>query len=821
MNTPTDPRELAASDLTASIEPSQLGFRTTDELEPLEEVFGQDRALRALELGLSIRQRGYNIFASGVRGTDKKGMIQRLIEGRARREPTPDDWVYVHHFDEPDRPLALRLPGGHGSRLRATLDRIRDRLGHDLPEALKAKDFSAEHDRIGQSFGKRNEQLFEGLQEHAHRLGLMVERQPSGMLNIVPLKDGRPMEAAEFEGLSAADRADLQRRQEELGEHIVQLISQQQELMHELRAAVEEIVRAFARRILDPLFALAKTDFPAAPVVAWLDRVREHLLGHLDELNEEKPDATNPLAQPAGRKGRWLECRVNVVADHARTQGAPLLVELAPSYKNLFGTIEHDVNLFGRVTTDFTRIKAGSLLRANGGYLILDLEDALTEPLVWKQLKRVLRSGQFLTEVYDPLSLFTAAALRPEPIPIDTKVVALGSVELYYMLRSADDDFAELFKIQADFGDEAPGDDAGRKAYACLIARLVRDEGLLPFGAGAVAEVIRFGVRRAGHREKLSVDLDAVADLAREACQWARVSTALVVDDEHVRRALDDRVYRADRIAVKIREMILEGALRVVLEGHRVGQVNGLPIIYLGDLGFGWPSRLTAAVGIGQEGVVNIEREAELSGNTFNKGMLIIEGYLRHRYARRHSLAISASVTFEQSYGWVEGDSASSAELYCLLSALADVPVRQDIAVTGSVDQHGQVQVVGAINEKIEGFFEICRLKGLTGTQGVCIPRGNVPNLVLRHDVIAAVAAGQFHIWAVDTIDEGIELLTGMRAGDVGQEGTFHHRLDQRLQEILDLLEEKPVSGVTPRPRVTASGGARSPSPPPLPGEKS
>jgi len=820
MNTPTDPRELAISELAPQLEPSQLGFRTTDELEPLEEVFGQDRALRALELGLSIRQRGYNIYASGISGTDKKGVIQRLIEGRAQREPTPDDWVYVHNFDEPDRPLALRLPGGHGSRLRATLERILDRLGHDLPEALKAKDFSAERDRIGQTFGKRSEQHFEELQEHARRLSLLVQRQPNGMLNIIPLKDGRPIETAEFERLGEAERADLQRRQEELGEHIVQLMARQQELMHELHGAVEEIIRTFARRILDPLFAQAGTEFPAEPLTAWLDRVREHLLGNLNQLNVEKPEAGNAFAS-AERKDPWLECRVNVVADHARTQGAPLLVELSPSYKNLFGTIEHDVNLFGRITTDFTRIKAGSLLRANGGYLILDLDDALTEPLVWKQLKRVLRSGQFLTEVYDPLSLFTAAALRPQPIPIDTKVVALGSAELYYLLRAADGDFAELFKIQADFGDEAPRDDTGQRAYARFVAKLVREEGLLPFSATAVAEVIRFGARRAGHRAKLSVDLDAVADLVREAGQWARHSGAAIVGDEHVRRALDDRVYRGERIAAKIRELILEGALRVALEGRRVGQVNGLPILYLGDLGFGWPSRLTASVGIGQEGVVNIEHEAELSGNIFDKGMLIIEGYLRHRYARQHPLAISASLTFEQSYGWVEGDSAASAELYCLLSALADVPLRQDIAVTGSVDQHGQVQVVGAINEKIEGFFDICRLKGLTGTQGVCIPRGNVPNLVLRHDVIQAVAEGQFHIWAVDTIDEGIELLTGMPAGDLDLEGTFHHRLDQRLQEILDLLEEQPVSGVIPRPRLTAPGGTRPPSPPPLPGEKS
>ncbi len=394
---------------------------------------------------------------------DKKELIRRLLEDRARQEPTPVDWVYVHNFDEPDRPLALSLPGGHGSRLRAALDQVVNRLRSDLPQALKAKDFSAERDRLGQSFGKRSEGLFDELQEHARRLDLSVQRQPNGVLNFVPLAGGRPMEQAEFDRLSEGERSEVQKRQEELGTHVGQLMAQQQDLMRELHDAVEEIVRTFARRILDPLFEEAKRDFPAEAVPAWLDRVREHMLANLDRLNEETQKPENPF-ESMQHKDRWVECRVNVVADHARAQGAPFVVELSPSYKNVFGTIEHDVNLFGRVTTDFTRIKAGSLLRASGGYLILDFEDALTEPLVWKQLKRVLRSGQLLTEAYDPLALFTAAALRPQPIPIDTKLIALGSAEVFYELRALDRDFAELFKVHADFGDEAPRDSAGERA---------------------------------------------------------------------------------------------------------------------------------------------------------------------------------------------------------------------------------------------------------------------------------------------------------------------------------------------------------------------
>jgi ATP-dependent Lon protease len=548
--------------------------------------------------------------------------------------------------------------------------------------------------------------------------------------------------------------------------------------------------------------------------------VRKTGLDRLEkDHKEEAADLPTALRAAMEREAPWLEYRVNVVADNSRTRGAPVVVEISPTYKNLFGTIEHDVNLFGRVSTDFTRIKPGSLLRANGGYLLFDLEDALTEPLVWRQLKRALKSSQLLTDVYEPFALLATTALKPEPIPIDTKVVVVGSTEIYYLLQFLDDDFRELFKVRADFGPEAPRDAQGHQAYARFVARLARAEKLPPFDASAVVEVIRFGAREAGHRDKVSVELGAVADVVREAGHWARLAGAATVGAAHVRQALAERVYRSDRIAAKVRELIEEGTLRISIDGSRVGQVNGLSVWDLGDYRFGRPSRVTASVGVGREGLVNIERESDLSGSTHDKGVLILEGYLRNRYARAHPLALSASLTFEQSYGWIEGDSASSAELYCLLSALANVPLRQDIAVTGSVNQHGEVQAVGGVNEKVEGFFDVCRARGLTGTQGVCIPRSNVRHLVLRYDVLDAIREGKFHVWAVDTIDEGIELLTGTPPGDVDQEGTFHRLLDQRLQEILGALEEQPAAEVTPRVHL-GPAAAPKPSPPPLPGDR-
>jgi predicted ATP-dependent protease len=823
--------KLDVSELDLGLDPAGLGFRTTDELEPLDHVHGQERALRALELGLAVRHRGYNIYVSGMTGSGKKKLLLKLLEARSDREATPDDWVYVYNFEEPDRPRALRLPSGHGTGLRAALEGVIGRLRHDLPAALKAKDFDAERERLAAKFGQQSEALFNQLVERSSQLQMVVRQLPTGMIVFIPLKDGRPMEREEVDKLSDEERANIEQRQGELGKLAAEILAKQQELSHQLRQEIHETVRSLAQRIIAPLVSRVKQDHPGDALATWLDCLREHMLDHLDRLqaSPRSPDQATTDEQPADlpaalraameRGDPWLEYRVNVVADNSRTRGAPALVEFSPTYKNLFGTIEHDVNLFGRVSTDFTRIKPGSLLRANGGYLVFDLEDALSEPLAWRQLKRVLKSGQLLTDVYEPFALLATSALKPEPIPIDTKVVVVGSAQIYYLLQVYDDEFRELFKVRADFGPEAPRDAEGHQAYARFVARLAREEELPPFDAAAVAEVIRFGARAAGHRDKVSVELGAVADVAREAGHWARLAGAAAVGAAHVRQALHERVYRSDRIAAKIRELIEDGTLRISIDGSRVGQVNGLAVWELGDYSFGRPSRVTASVGVGREGLVNIERESDLSGSTHDKGVLILEGYFRNRYARAHPLALSASLTFEQSYGWIEGDSASSAELYCLLSALADVPLRQNIAVTGSVNQHGEVQAVGGVNEKVEGFFDVCQTRGLTGTQGVCIPRSNVRHLVLRHDVIDAIRVGTFHIWAVNTIDEGIELLTGRPAGDVDQPGTFHQVLDQRLQEILAILQQQPGAEVAPRVRL-AQATAPKPSPPPLPGDR-
>jgi ATP-dependent Lon protease len=771
-------------------------------------------------MGLAIRHRSYNVFVSGLTGPERKELVSGLLAERAAGEAAPDDWVYVYNFDEPDSPLALRLPCGSGSRLRTMMAEILSQLRHDLPEAFKAEDFSAQRERLGAAFGKKNEAIYNELLGRARELSMAVQRLPNGVLGFIPLRDGKPIEAKDSDSIGEEERADIERRQNELGEEAHRLMAKQQELSRELRTAVEEIARDCLRRILDPLFARARSAFPGDHVGTWMTRVQEHMVANLERFQpqEERPSNPSDTAGQAERVDPMTEYKVNVVADNSGCAGAPVVVEISPSYKSLFGTIERDVNLFGRVTTDFTRIKPGSLLRASGGYLVLDLGDAMTEPLVWKQLKRTLQTGLLLTESYDPFALFTAAALKPQPIPIDTKVVAIGTTQLYYLLQAYDEDFGEIFKIRADFGPEAPRDSTSHAAYGRFVARQVKAEGLLPFSAGAVARMIRFGAREAGHRNKLSVEFGVIGDLVRESHQCARMAGSDTVDASHVDQALDQRIERSGRIPAKVREMIDEGALRVSLTGSSVGQVNGLSVVDLGEIKFGWPWRITAAVGIGQGGIINIERESELSGSTYNKGVLILEGYLRNRYAREHPLSLSASLAFEQSYGWIDGDSASSAELYCLLSSLADVPIRQEIAVTGSVNQHGEVQVIGGVNEKIEGFFDVCRIKGLTGTQGVCVPRGNVPNLILRRDVIEAVEKGEFHIWAVETIDEGLELLTGVPAGSRFEEGSIHYLVDQRLREHLARLQEQPAPATVARSLIIQPN-APPPQPPPIPGE--
>jgi ATP-dependent Lon protease len=487
---------------------------------------------------------------------------------------------------------------------------------------------------------------------------------------------------------------------------------------------------------------------------------------------------------PPHERDPFLEYQVNVIVDNGKTEGAPIIVESAPTYLNLFGTIERVVDRFGRVVTNFTRIKSGSFLRAHGGYLIFSLEDALTEPAVWKVLRRTLRSGRIEMETYEPFALFSASGLKPEPVKVATKVIVLGSAFLYHLLYAWDDEFHEMFKVRADFNPVMERDESHQLAYAQWVGSLCQEEGLPHFDPSGIERLIEFGARRAGDREKVLASYAEIADLVREAAYWARKEDRQTASARDVEKALESRVFRSNRIEEDIRELIANGTILVDIDGRKVGQANGLSVMEVGGYAFGRPSRVTASVGMGQAGLINIEREAHLSGNIHDKGVLILAGYLRNRFGQNQPLALSASLCFEQSYGGVEGDSASSTELYALLSRLAEVALRQDIAVTGSVNQWGEIQAIGGVNEKIEGFYDVCRVVGLTGKQGVLIPAANVRHLILRKDVVQAVADGKFHIYPVRSIDEGLAILGGDPAGDGSDAANINNRVGNRLKEL-------------------------------------
>jgi len=785
------PRSLPAEQADAPVDPSVLNFQTTRDLEPLDEIIGQKRAMEALDIGLGITQDGYNIFVAGLTGTGKMGTIRRSLQQRLVRGKMPNDWVYVHNFDQPDEPWAIELPPGKGRQLRKDMQRLVQRLREGLPKAFREETFGQEKERLGEKYHARFQRQMERLEALAKERGFQLTPGPEGNIFFVPLIDGKPPESEQqLEQLPEEEKQRIRDGQKELAREAARLMQNQRDMMQQLSEEVREVERRFGAYVVRPMIEAIKKQYAENPrVLKYLDKVAEHILDNLSDFREGGKRQLQPGPLPGmmiarDAQPRFLQYQVNVVVDHSQSQTAPIIVEDTPTYRNLFGTVERSMDLAGRLATNFTQIKAGSLLRANGGYLVFNIEDALTEPFVYKNLKRVLKSGRIQFEMYDPWLPFTTGGIRPEPIPINTKVVVLGSPWLYYLLRFYDEEFASIFKIRADFGTEMPRGREEQFQYARFVARLTRDENLRPFSRDAVAEIIRLGARGAAQKNKLLTRFSEIADVIREADYFARRNNGQVVEAQHVRQALENRIFRCDRIAEKIRELIAEGTILVDTEGSKVGQINGLAVLDIGDYVFGRPSRVTASVGLGSEGVINIEREAKLSGSTHDKGVLILAGYLRNKYGADKPLALSASICFEQSYGGIDGDSASSTELYALLSALADVPLRQDIAVTGSVNQWGRIQAIGGVNEKIEGFYDLCRVVGLTGRQGVCIPAGNVRNLILREDVRQAVAEGKFHIYPIETVDEGLELLTGFKAGSPEEQGTLHWLVDHRLRDM-------------------------------------
>ncbi|MCR4391318.1 MAG: AAA family ATPase [Candidatus Acetothermia bacterium] len=788
--------------LRRACDPRSFSFATTDELEPLSGIIGQDRALEALYVGLRIKdpRHRYNIFVSGEPGLGKTSAVTHFLAKVSRDQPTPPDICYVHNFHVPHAPRYLLLPAGRGRELRADMDRCVEFLARELPKVLESEEFKARAKKERERFAAERDGIFHDLEARAAALGFTVQRTPVG-INTIPLKpDGAPYSQEEYESLPAEERAAILRRQEELQELVRDTFQRLGQLEEAWQEAQRHLTKQAVQFLIEPRFAQLRAKYADLDrVQTFLSEVQADIVENVEQLQaaNKKPPLPVPMLEGMDRFHRY---RVNVIVDRSGTEGAPVVVEENATYTNLVGTVERKVQ-FGVVTTDFTQIRAGSLHRASGGYLVLSATNLLRFSLSWEALKIALKTGEIRIE--DPAQMLGFAStegLRPEPVPLDVKVIVIGSPYLYHLLHSYDEDFRKLFTIRADFDTEMPWTEDAPLAVARFIrARRDEDPSVLPFAPSGVARVVEYAAELAGDQKKLATRFASLAFLVKEASFWAREAGAAVVDGEHVRVAINKGRSRHSLIAEKVREWIARGKLMVDVHGATVGQVNSLAVIDLGEMAFGKPSRITANVFTGKDGVVDIEREAELGGKLHTKGVMILKGYLGAKFARQKPLSLAASLALEQSYTGVEGDSASAAELYALLSALAGVPLKQGIAVTGAIDQKGRLQPIGGVNEKIEGHYLVCKELGLTGDQGVIIPRGNVDDLMLPEEVVQAVAEARFHVWACDTADEGIELLTGMAAGEPDPEGnypqgTLFYLVARRLEEIRESLrtaEEK------------------------------
>ncbi|HSJ53831.1 MAG TPA: AAA family ATPase [Anaerolineae bacterium] len=796
----TETRELTAEELYQETTFDQLSFETTADLEDLNAVLGQPRAVDAMEFGVGIAARGYNIFALGPVGTGKRAVVTQFFEQRAEGGSVPPDWCYVNNFDEPHKPRAISLPAGRATVFRQDMDTLIEQLEAALSGAFESEEYQARKQSIASEFQEQQSQSFEQLQERAQERGVALLRTPGG-LAFAPMRDGEVLPAEEIQKLSEEERKRLETEVEELQEELQKIVRQvpgwQRSIQERLKDLNREIAQIAVGGLIDDLRQKYSDN---DKIVRHLDAVQKDVVqnAHSVLAGEEEQANLPPMlrglagAQQSGPESHLLRrYRANVVIDHSDAQGAPVIHEDNPTYQNLIGRVEHQAQL-GALVTDFNLIKAGALHKANGGYLIVDARKVLLQPYAWEGLKRALQSREIRIEsVGQMLSLITTTSLEPEPIPLDVKVALFGDPELYYLLYYYDPDFAELFKVSADFASQMDRNPENQVLYARMIAALVRRENLRPFARSGVARVIEQSARMLGDADKLSVQMREIADLLRESSYWASQNGNSTVTASDVERAVEARIYRSDRLRERVQESIQRNILLIDTREKRVGQVNGLSVLQLGNFAFGQPSRISARVWLGKGNVINIEREVEMSGPIHSKGVLILSGFIGERYATDTPLALSASLVFEQSYAGVEGDSASSAELYALLSAISEVPIKQSLAVTGSVNQHGQVQAIGGVNQKIEGFFEVCRAQGLTGEQGVLIPASNVQHLMLRQDVVDAVREGQFHVYAVDSIDRGIEILTGLAAGEKDQEGnyprgTINYLVAKRMEQMAE-----------------------------------
>ena len=804
---------LAVAELRRTIDPEALGFKDTTALEPVSGLIGQERALKAIEFGANMRAHDYNIFVLGPPAAGKSTAVKAYLTRRASGMAAPSDWVYVNNFENHNRPRAIRLPCGRGKALTKGMVAALDELRNAIPVTFESEEYQARRRAIDEEFRSGQEGAFETLNAKAQAQNIAILRTPTGFA-MAPVHDGKVVKPEVFNALPDSMRKDVEAKIEALQKELEQILEgvpkSDKQRRNKLAQLNEEMAAIAVNDALDDLRAAFKD---LAEVAAWLEDAARDLVRNIGVFLAQGEEESEIVKQPAdtSRDPRFRRYMVNLMVGNGTedTCTAPIVEELNPTYGNVVGRVEHIAQM-GALLTDFLLIKPGALHRANGGMLLVDARKLLMSPFAWEALKRAIKTREIrIEQPTEVAGLISTQTLDPEPIPLDVKVVLFGDRELYYLLSQYDPDFRRIFKVQADFDDTIERSNDNDLAYARLIASIVREHGLKAVSADGVARLIEEGSRLADDREKLSIEIGRIADIVREADYWAGVKGRGVVEREDVARAVEEHIQRADRLRDRSQETIDRNIVMIDTDGSKVGQINGLSVLQLGDFAFGRPSRITARVRMGQGRVTDIEREVNLGGPLHSKGVMILWGFLAGRYAEDVPLALAATLVFEQSYGGVDGDSASSTELYALLSALSEVPIRQAIAVTGSVNQWGEVQAIGGVNEKIEGFFDICRERGFAPGQGVMIPRANVQHLVLREDVVAAVRDGKFSVWAVGHIDEGIELLTGVKAGAKGadgqwEQGTINARVEARLKSF---AERARAFGRTPGDGDAKAGG--------------
>lgn len=785
--------KLPASMLRKTCDPKLVRCETTAEIEPLKEIVGQERAVRALKFGLEIKERGFNIYVAGQPGTGRTTAVKGFLEELAKTKRVPDDWCYVNNFQDQYQPKALKLPPGKGKELQADMKEFIAEARRTIPKAFESEDYTSKRKAIIDSFEKERQRLISQFNEKAEQEGFIVQSTPMGIF-LVPAVKGKPLSEEEISSLSPKIQGEIQRRKEALEVELVEAMRQLRSLERKLRDELINLDREVALYSVGNLITdLMEKYKNLAEVMSCLAEVRKDIVENFAQFRVEPEPQPVPLPSWA-KELPFRKYEVNVIVDSSGLKGAPVVMELNPTYNNIFGRMEKEA-LFGALTTDFTMIRGGSLHKANGGYLVLPMEELMRNLFSWDSLKRAVRNEEIvIEEAGERLGFITTKSLRPEAIPLSIKIVLIGNPLLYHLLYIYDPDFPELFKIKAEFETRMNRSDENIRRYAAFICTICKKEKLSHCDSSAVAKIVEYGSRLAEDQEKISTRFSEIADIMREANFYAAQEGAAAISAGHVKKAIEEKIYRSSLIQERIKEMIERNVLLIDTSGEAAGQVNGLAVITLGDFAFGRPDRVTASIGLGREGLIDIEREAKLGGRIHTKGVMILSGYLAEKYAQDKPLTLSARLVFEQSYEEVEGDSASSTELYAILSALSGVPIKQGIAVTGSVNQKGEVQAIGGVNEKIEGYYEVCKTKGFTKGQGVLIPQSNVQNLMLKEEIVEAVQDGKFNIYAVRTIDQGIEVLTGVKAGAKKPDGSFesgsiNDLVNNRLREMAEKLK--------------------------------